>query len=1108
MLPPGGVIEAVPQIPVPTTDDTAATSTAGDSEKPHVAAPAQGVESIVTTSATASFDKFDHIDEPAVSATTRASETATAAVEKTPSAAAMYCSLHLHFANVRTAQAWYRRIVQRLNLSEGSEAPVWETTTTLPVVYDYTAKEVALPTEEEDRLLGVYTLAAADAVLQQLETEWLYPTHTAEHHLHTSMQSIVTSQHSSTSPTTHPIALPTCGLLLFKILTVHEYSTDTDQAPSPIAPGSDSTTAQMKGWISCYIRVDTASNSISFYDQGLHSPPSLSVSCESATLHVPELTNPEIGYECNLYHCNIINQVKKSKISIAIKLHNQIDLFMWMLTLSSLIENVTYSNSGSVHPVTMIDYLQDTSRSCTRSTAATMNICCRPYITDICMSIVESLAERKMCSSFMRTMQLTGIQLKSTRFLHVNQRIVLLIKGNNNHLTEGSVLLSINGLSTLTTPASTILKFMQDMPRNMIADLTIWKFPRKEFQVKMVKLNVIQDINSNKNNANTSSNTNIPSTTTIGNNTDQYNTNTSSTTTNYNHQLDSKSKLNRVILQKRNSILKAGSGLEVTFEGIEHPAIIESLQRELQLLDVNTTSSTSRVGSNTTTSSNSNDKAGSEIENLKIEKEDAGFTIADYTNKPVNELRWSNSRVMIASGNVTFLLEDQVTLYRIQLSSCELNLVLPSTATSSNINSSSGSSISAMGLHLCDHKTSVVLQCASLELLLDLAESLLVAMKMHGAYSADMGYLYDQAVYWHKTSTSTTTSVSGSNKGSTTNKITTTESSSIFSRSQSLLVQSLQENSQKKKEFSPQETVTSFSDTIQNPTSSGSGISGSDVESNILVAAEELEGILSSLQLPINFPTHTTIEKEVVELFKINNSNHRLLAEFLTLQFDAMYPVSEAVATASVVSRSKSFSNYMPTNQDLLRGSDERSTTSSGSGAETKYPLLSYSDASQSSEKAAVLEEKGTGDGSSSEAVLREKLFAAITGSSADSDTGTAATAEEKKLYDQHDHDKEHEVPKVLPAGPSDETSSSLPLPQPPSPSATTPTLPTTRRTSIQMRSGSVMMSTPTTPAMSTHTANRRATFRKSAITHSQEQAAVLLMSKMEKQIMLQVRPS
>ena len=205
MLPPGDVIEAVPQIPVPTADVTA-TTVAGDSEKPHVApiaaAPAQGVEGIVTTAATASFDKFDHIDEPAVSATTRASETATAAVEETPSAAAMYCSLHLHFANVRTAQAWYRRIVQRLNLSEGSEAPVSETTTTLPVVYDYTAKEVALPTEEEDRLLGVYTLAAADAVLQQLETEWLYPSHTPEHHLNTSMQSIVTSQHSLTSPTT------------------------------------------------------------------------------------------------------------------------------------------------------------------------------------------------------------------------------------------------------------------------------------------------------------------------------------------------------------------------------------------------------------------------------------------------------------------------------------------------------------------------------------------------------------------------------------------------------------------------------------------------------------------------------------------------------------------------------------------------------------------------------------------------------------------------------------------------------------------------------------------------------------------------------------------
>jgi hypothetical protein len=54
------------------------------------------------------------------------------------------------------------------------------------------------------------------------------------------------------------------------------------------------------------------------------------------------------------------------------------------------------------------------------------------------------------------------------------------------------------------------------------------------------------------------------------------------------------------------------------------------------------------------------------------------------------------------------------------------------------------------------------------------------------------------------------------------------------------------------------------------------------------------------------------------------------------------------------------------------------------------------------------------------------------------------------------------------------------------------------------MRSGSVMVSNVAPVTVQT-TANRRATFRKSAITHSQEQAAVLLMSQMEKQIMLQV---
>jgi hypothetical protein len=159
-------------------------------------------------------------------------------------------------------------------------------------------------------------------------------------------------------------------------------------------------------------------------------------------------------------------------MSMAIKLPSAVELFRWVLTLSGLVETVTYCSSGVVQSATQpIDYLQDSPQTgATASTTIPGAIGfnpTQPFLAETCLGVLESLAERKMCSSYLRHVQLNGAQIKTARFLQINQRIVLLIKGNCTALTEGSVLLSVNGLSTVTTPASTILKFIADFPRQM-----------------------------------------------------------------------------------------------------------------------------------------------------------------------------------------------------------------------------------------------------------------------------------------------------------------------------------------------------------------------------------------------------------------------------------------------------------------------------------------------------------------------------------------------------------------------------------------------------------------------------------------------------------------
>jgi hypothetical protein len=934
------------------------------------------------------------------------------------------CALALHFASPAVAQAWFKVLVHKMALTETSSTEV--SPTGAPLVSDKTGAGVCSPSEADDRLLGAHFLAGADARQVALETEWVFPKGAAgSAEVHSAASALHDSLKTNLALPAVPTELPTSGLLLFKVLAVHE------QADAGL-PGSgelESSSAQMKGWMSCYVRVDCVGKTITFYDQGPGSSPSLVVSCEGANLHVPDVTDPALGYECNIYHCTVRNTVIQAKMSIAIKLPNAAELLKWSITLSKLLENVTYCTGGMVNSATQpIDYLQDSSFAPgpVPAVAGVDFPGAQPYITDICMGVLESLAERKMCSSYIRHVQLNGAQIKSARFLQMNQRIVLLMKGTCNSLTEGSVLLSVNGLSTVSTPASTILKFIADFPRQMMGEITMWKFPRMEFNVNVVKL--------------TASASDHEPTTKV----EPVRSTEEAAVVEEARPLDSKGKLNKVIIQKRNSILKISSGLEMSFEGIEHPSIIANLQNELKALDVSGAAAA---------------PAAEGAENV------AGFTLADFTRTPVAEVSWQSCRLMVASGNVSILVTEETTgaevsLGRLQLSSCHMKLVYPT----------QGTSIHHLAVHLWDAKVNVVVQCASLPMFVDLLECLLIAMKMMGSHAADLAHLYDQSVHW-------------GNAADRRQKAATTEAPSLAPsgveyRSQSLLMQAVLESAEESREAAAPSTPmrTSVPAFRLGETPAGtSGPADAPPDANILQAAEALEEALSSLHLPPNFPTHVTLEKEMVELFKLNNANHRLLAEFLTLQFEVMNPVPEA-APAPVV-RQKSF---VFSAQPTIAEDDEQH-------AETKYPMMGGDHGNHSDARAGESVAEVAPGKNSSETSVRDKLVAAL---------GAGGADEEKSV----DNEKSRDGAQTTEDESADGVSSKM---SPPSPKDTGTTS-SVRRASVQMRSGSVMMSNVAPVTVQT-TANRRATFRKSAITHSQEQAAVLLMSQMEKQIMLQV---
>ena len=971
--------------------------------------------------------------------------------------------LLLNFQNATVAQRWYQALLLRLELTESSS-----TEDSASVVADRTNTNVMLSDASQEELLGSYNFASSsDAVQLRMEAEWLLQpgAHFAGAQ---DLQAALVESNMAAVSALPLVALPLNGLLLFKVLAVHEAPEESAGATENAGMLStmDSSASQMKGWMSCWVRVDRAAKAIVFYDQGPGSAPSLAVNCEAATLHIPDLTDAELGCECNLYHCDVLNSSVKAKMSLAIKLPNAEELFKWSVTFASMLENVTYCSGGVVNAATQaIDYLQDAHLLPLPPVPSTLPATdfpgVKPFIAEICLGVLEGLAERRMCSSYLRNVRLSGAQIKSARFLQMNQRIVLLMKGSCHSLTEGSVLLSVNGLSTVSTPASTILKFIADFPRQMLGELTLWKFPRMEFRIDVAML------------AASSASNDTPKKTANGVRVTEK-LFESLSMAGEEAKMTPKSKLNKVLIQKRNSILKINNGQEMSFEGIAYPNILASVQSDLlsgdnvaELSLPDTATVDLAIGDNN----------ASVTDKVPVAPQ---MSLAEFTRcSSASEVQWQSTRFMVASGNISMLVSGDcgadILLCRLQLSSCQMKLVYPAY----------GSSVDHLCIHLRDARTQVVVRCPSVAVFIDLAECLLIALKMMGSFSADLAHLYDQSVNWKTTEKRVT--AGGAKPARQSLLMQSVLESTAEGASRSALVTSLL--SPARTPMTPQNTLRSSADDESEPAAETTVAP----DTSILQAAEELEQTLSSLHLPLHFPTHTVLEKELVELFKLNNANHRLLAEFLTLQFEVTNPIPETPETRETI-RKKSMAYVSPMVDD-----------DKPAPAETKYPVMHSPTPPRDYEAERAVEDNAdSAPAKDLDTVLRDKLM-----------TSLLASSEVKKETDQEDPQSEgartnaDETPTTAAAEEGGEGAAEFTVvPRVVSPPSPKETVTTVRRASIQMRSGSVLMGTsgPQMAQPTTSSTNRRATFRKSAITHSQEQAAVLLMSQIEKKFLLQVK--
>ena len=749
-------------------------------------------------------------------------------------------------------------------------------------------------------------------------------------------------------------------------------------------------------WMLCWVHLDQASTTLTLYDNGPDSQPAFAADCSAATLLIPDMSAPSQRFELYLVHCGVTAQQELAytqqevSISIAISFQHVADMWRWVLALlaSAGLHQLAYNRGGElVHVPAMHvrDILQSAndekeslallppvlteapswSTQLTESGLAAGRgpdsgsgafLLSKRHALQMCFGVVDALAERRVCSTFLQQVSVSGAALKTCRFSLVNSRVVLMMKGACAGVTEGSVVLSVSGVSALSVSGNTVLKFIADLPRAMTADLTLMRFPHVEFSAHILEVAMPVSANTRSFPAGGGA---------------------AAAVANGSGGIDSGSGGSYSPPRLNLKLPGSGSGTD----GIVMGASAEG-NAQLERMIIRKRSSilihTPVAGDSTPTGGSSSTAAGATPAGAAMagSANAAGVdphqlpSMAEFSTKRVHEMPWNGARVLISAGTVTLLRHDvpagtttptaeattrprvasSMVLGKFPLSNCSMAFAFPAR----------GTSLVDLCIELQSSVAHVLIRCPDLRQLLALAETLAAAMKLTGALHADLPHLYQQALFWAGRDGSesarsagneaasickdpraapgklsaavvaaassvvgrspldrapTSHMVSHSNHSAATTTTTTPPSSRLPIRGpggrSSLLVRSLEslmadraevmDNAQQQQQLQQSMQRGASKDrgalysryspaAKANAAASAAAVvvatrAEDDRQSNsVLRAAEELEAALSQLQLPLQFPSASTIEKQTIELFKMSNAHHRLLAEFLILQ--------------------------------------------------------------------------------------------------------------------------------------------------------------------------------------------------------------------------------
>ncbi len=673
-------------------------------------------------------------------------------------------------------------------------------------------------------------------------------------------------------------ALPLSGILVMKIIY-------------------DEVNAASSAWMPCWIRIDQTRKQLIFHEHGPSQPCTFQLLLSHASLFIKDLTGPEETIELIITNTELFDEENSDELIIDdeilseeqfLKEHHSIstsllfktceEMWRWALSISSIVETLTCqigehsislklehnqkTPSTQVDVNNMFQLIKSGVNSSVRHGAnekrdepgTSFNplsfLQLNSTISDALVGLESVLAEREIASEMVRHYQINAVILKSIKFQIINnQRVLVQSKGSCEQIQEGSILLSVNGLSAIQLPGKTILKFISDMPKHMQVDMVLLKFPRTEFVLDGIEIEDVLRVNEVMSDSSKVSGSHHAVERSI---------------TAKKLDAESTNQLQRMIVRKR-SILALPSNMQDVLSG-------------------KTPLDNAPGPGNQSTSGNANNEAS-------IPKKEP-MTIEKFKKADNKDIAWLKYRFTMASGKILVTLIKSNTaasatssssegVHRFQLNSTQLKIIYTKDV----------SSLSDLCIELIDSssKAHVILRCHSYKMFQALFRRLVIGLKLYMALTTDLAWSAHQAEKWKiffgqkNAHGAPNSSVSSKGYGFKSAKLS---SSGILSQMKQLIDCNTSISGEEKISALEGEMVRQISSLALVDDGSKQLLA----RNSLMQAAESLEQTLSSLDLPAVFPNAGVVEHHLRELRSLNKANHQLYSEILTMQVSS-FPV-------------------------------------------------------------------------------------------------------------------------------------------------------------------------------------------------------------------------